>query len=182
MSSGGVFQLIANDGKADELIMASCLLKSRIAQIKKKRAAAGEKVVSPTLADLERTHVLFMHASFKPFAAFGMEYRKITPEGSVGYDSELQYNIPQAGDFFSDFGIRFTVSEVTSTASLNFVDGVGTGDDQYNDGTNVVVDGSGNVVANGQTLPVPVAFASYPGERIVESLSISVNANNESRL
>lgn len=184
MSSGGVFQLIANDGKADELIMASCLLKSRIAQIKKRRAAAGEKVISPTLGDLERTHVLFMHASFKPFAAFGMEYRKITPSGSPAWDAELNYNIPQAGDFFSDFGIKFTVSAPVVTGHItlpaNDVGGANTytiDDISYSQTANGILAQDGTGVNGGANVEHEVRFVSYPGERAVEKLSISVNAN-----
>jgi hypothetical protein len=165
MSSGGVFQLIANDGKADELIMATCLLKARIASM-------GDSM--PTLGDIERTHVLFMHSSFKPFAAFGMEYRKITPDGTVDWGNSLVYSIPQAGDFFSDFGIRFTCDNVTATTGY-LVD---------TDGDDIAAEAylqmpSGEIVADGLTprLNVPTRFTSYPGERAVAKLSFSVNAN-----
>jgi hypothetical protein len=161
MSSGGVFQLIANDGKADELIMATCLLKARIASM-------GE--AGPTLGDIERTHVLFMHSSFKPFAAFGMEYRKITPDGAPAWGASLTYSIPQAGDFFSDFGIRFTTAAVTCAASFAIPAGIAA--DTY------LQLPSGELRQNGgAALDAVAQFASYPGERAVEKLSFSVNAN-----
>jgi hypothetical protein len=171
MSSGGVFQLIANDGKADELIMATCLLKARIASM-------GDSM--PTLGDIERTHVLFMHSSFKPFAAFGMEYRKITPTGTVGWGNTLTYSIPQAGDFFSDFGIRFSVAALVAAGSGDTItlataytlNGTTLGD---------LLSGDGPVIAATTTTYADTVaaarWASYPGERAVAKLSFSVNAN-----
>ena len=68
MSAGAVFKLIANDGKADRMIMATDLLNERIKDIMCRRAAAG-KDPTPTLVDIERTHILFVNAHFKPFNA-----------------------------------------------------------------------------------------------------------------
>ena len=178
MSSGGVFQLIANDGKADELIMATCLLKARIAQIRARRAQQGEEVTAPTLGDIERTHVLYMHASFKPFAAFGMEYRKIQPTSGVAYASELIYAIPQAGDFFSDFGVRFTTTAATTAATSTLATGTTTdGTSTFTEADNAVVAGSGLIVDDGAAVTPEIRYVSYPGERIAEKLWISVNAN-----
>jgi hypothetical protein len=59
MSAGAVFSLIANDGSADRLIMATRLLNERIRDV---MGAGG-----PTLADIERTHTLFVNAHFRPF-------------------------------------------------------------------------------------------------------------------
>lgn len=66
MSAGGVFKLIANDGKADRMIMATELLNNRIKDIMCMRAKQGLEP-TPTLVDIERTHLLFVNAHFKPF-------------------------------------------------------------------------------------------------------------------
>lgn len=63
MSAGGVFKLIANDGKADRMIMATELLNQRIKDIMcmraKMRRPNGSFVdPTPTLVDIERTHIL----------------------------------------------------------------------------------------------------------------------------
>ena len=50
--------MIANDGKADRMIMATELLNQRIKDIMCARAKAGYPDPTPTLADIERTHVL----------------------------------------------------------------------------------------------------------------------------
>jgi hypothetical protein len=73
MSAGAVFKLIANDGKADRLIMATALLEQRIKEIRALRTQQGDVDTTPTLVDLERTHILYVNAHFKPFAAIGYE-------------------------------------------------------------------------------------------------------------
>ena len=79
MSAGAVFKLIANDGKADRMIMATKLLNQRIKDVMCARRRAGKADVTPTLVDLERTHILYVNAHFKPFAAIGYEYNKVRP-------------------------------------------------------------------------------------------------------
>lgn len=41
------------------------------------RAKQGFPDPTPTLVDIERTHILFVNAHFKPFAAIGYEYNKV---------------------------------------------------------------------------------------------------------
>jgi hypothetical protein len=38
------------------------------------RKRAGKADITPTLVDLERTHILYVNAHFKPFAAIGSSY------------------------------------------------------------------------------------------------------------
>jgi hypothetical protein len=58
MAAAGVFKLIANDGKADRMIMATELLNQRIKDIMCARSQDGMQDPTPTLVDLERTHIL----------------------------------------------------------------------------------------------------------------------------
>lgn len=67
MATAGIFKLIANDGKADRMIMATELLNRRIYDIMCMRAAQGFQDPTPTLVDIERTHILYVNAHFKPF-------------------------------------------------------------------------------------------------------------------
>jgi hypothetical protein len=62
-----------NDGKADRMIMATKLLNQRIKDVMCARRRAGKADITPTLVDLERTHILYVNAHFKPFAAIGYE-------------------------------------------------------------------------------------------------------------
>ena len=51
MATGGIFQLITNDGKQDRMLMASALLKQRIDTASANRAAQGLDP-TPTLYDI----------------------------------------------------------------------------------------------------------------------------------
>ncbi len=68
MATGGIFQLITNDGKQDRLLMASELLRNRLDAITANRKAnPAISDPTPTLLDIEKTHILFTNAHFKPF-------------------------------------------------------------------------------------------------------------------
>lgn len=96
MATGGIFKLITNDGKQDRLIMATELLQNRLAAIAAARAADPTIAdATPTLADIERTHILFMNAHFKPYAAIGYEYNKVPPQaGNVALGETVLFSIP----------------------------------------------------------------------------------------
>ena len=111
MSAGAVFKLIANDGKADRMIMATKLLNQRIKDVMCARRRAGKADVTPTLVDLERTHILYVNAHFKPFAAIGYEYNKVRPQsGNPQLGGGVTFSIPQFGDFFHDMVCRVRLS------------------------------------------------------------------------
>jgi len=87
MSTSGVFTLICNDGKQDALLNATELLRDRllkIAEEKRSKLPPSEwksQAALPTLAEIERTHLLFMRSTFKPFVSMASEYQKIKAEG-----------------------------------------------------------------------------------------------------
>ena len=119
MSAGGVFKLIANDGKPDKLLLATALLNQRISDVVCARRAQG-KDATPTLLDIERTHILFLNAHFKPFAAVGYEYNKVRANsGTPTFGGSVQFSIPQFGDFFHDMVLHTVINEVfTGTLTL----------------------------------------------------------------
>ena len=122
MSTGGIFTLITNDGKQDRMLMATQLLNTRLQQIQRMRTRNRVRDPTPTLVDIERTHILFMNAHFKPFAAIGYEYNKVQPQsGTANFGSEIQFSIPQFGDFFNDMVVNVKISEgdVAGTAPAN---------------------------------------------------------------
>ena len=121
MAVGAVYQIIANQGKMDNLLTANKFLQTRIQQIvcAKKRLANGNTNadVLPSLSDIEKTHILFVNAKYKPFVTTAMEYYKQSYGAQVAYGStNLQIQIPQFGDFFADMALRVTISAVTTTA------------------------------------------------------------------
>jgi len=116
MATGGIFQLITNDGKQDRMLMATALLNKRLLEIERMRARNPQiKDPTPTLVDIERTHILFMNAHFKPFAAIGYEYNKVQVQsGAARLGAEVQYSIPQFGDFFNDMVLHIKLSAVSA--------------------------------------------------------------------
>lgn len=141
MSTGGIFTIVTNDGKQDRMLMATDLLKARLRRIMRARAAAGMDP-TPTLVDIEKTHVLFMNAHFKPFAAIGFEYNKVRASaGTVTLDNTVQFSIPQFGDFFHDMVLHVRLAAVTASTTGYW------------------------------------RWCDYPGERLLEKVSFTVNGN-----
>ena len=52
MSTGGIFQLITNDGKQDRMLNATQLLNDRLMQIERHRQMSGARDSTPTLVDI----------------------------------------------------------------------------------------------------------------------------------
>jgi hypothetical protein len=192
MSAGAVFTLIANDGKADRMIMATKLLNQRIKDVMCARRNAGKADITPTLVDIERTHILFVNAHFKPFAAIGFEYNKVRPQsGNPALANGITFSIPQFGDFFHDMVGRMVLSPFQSSAQTALVanlpgggqetpqdwGGAGTGLPGGLQATYSYVDAFGNPVANEQQYRNLVRYCEYPGERIWQSVKFDVNGN-----
>jgi hypothetical protein len=109
--------LVSNQrGKQDRMLMATALLNKRLLEIERMRARNPQiKDPTPTLVDIERTHILFMNAHFKPFAAIGYEYNKTSVQsGTARLGSQVQFSIPQFGDFFNDMVLHIVLSSVTA--------------------------------------------------------------------
>lgn len=149
MATGGIFTLITNDGRQDRMLMATALLNKRLDIIQ--RARAADPLISdptPTLVDIEKTHILFMNAHFKPFAAIGYEYNKVrSSSGSPTLGSDIQFSIPQFGDFFHDMVLHLKLKQPTLSAT-------------------------------GLTSEQPLMrWCHYPGERVMKRVQFEVNGN-----
>lgn len=197
MSAGGVFKLIANDGKADAMIMATELLNTRIKEIMCLRAAQGAADPTPTLVDIERTHILFINSHFKPFAAIAYEYNKVrTNTGTAQFGGSVQYSIPQFGDFFNDMVINTVLSEAqatvgtvpafpayigpddqVTTASASISAEENPGDGVYTQYTYEYVDLQGNVLNTGSAAQNFVRYAEFIGQRLFKRVYFNVNGN-----
>jgi hypothetical protein len=155
MANGGIFTIITNDGKQDRMLMATALLHDRLDRIWKYKKSLNPTAkdddisVLPTLIDIEKTHILFTNAHFKPFAAIGFEYNKVKPtSGNVSLNSTLQFSIPQYGDFFHDIAFHCVLSQPTIT----------------------------NTATNASDQPA-MQWCTYPGERLLKTVSQEVNGN-----
>jgi len=198
MSAGGVFKLIANDGKADRMIMATELLNQRIKDIMCMRSTANPKAdPTPTLVDVERTHILFVNAHFKPFAAIAYEYNKVrTQSGSAAYGATVQYSIPQFGDFFNDMVVNAKLKAVSASnwaagnipafpadiGATNLAPGQSATDDVtngvYKRFTYAYVQQNGTVVDRATHVDKNfVRYCEYPGQRLFKEVKFEVNGN-----
>ena len=148
MSSGGVYSLLANDGKQDQMLMATDGLSRRLAAIRMARKDLPNP--TPTIADIEKTHVIFMNAHFKPFAAMGFEYNKVVANNPT-LGSKVQFSIPQFGDFFNDMVVHVKVNSPTVTFS--------------------------GTAANADADCALFRWCDFPGERLFQKVSFDVNGN-----
>ena len=157
MSTGGLFQLITNDGKQDRMLLATALLNTRLLDIEKMRKNSMARDPTPTLVDIERTHILFVNAHFKPYCAIAYEYNVVqVANGSPSLGpGTYQVSIPQFGDFFGDMTLRLGLASVTATNA-----------DYWND-----------PVAHPATGAELLAYVNNLGERIVKTVSFTVNGN-----
>lgn len=150
MATGGIFQLITNDGKQDRMLMASELLRTRLAAITAARTAnPAIQDPTPTLLDIEKTHIMFTNAHFKPFAAIGFEYNKTTASsGNSQLGSDITFSIPQFGDFFHDMVLYVQLKQPVMTVTA----------------------------ADASNQPL-MRWCPYPGERLLETCEFEVNGN-----
>lgn len=116
--TGGVFTLITNNGIQDKLIMAADRLMERMSEISKSRliglrnkypGLSDEQIVLkdynwiPTLASIEKTHIIFVNATFKPYVSIAHEYVKTGPRGGMArLGNRFNFTMPVSGEFISD--------------------------------------------------------------------------------
>ena len=141
-------------GKQDELIFADSLLQSRIKASKERRAKMIQSNVPgvspyPSLNEIEETHILFTNIKCKPFVKMAMEYSR-TPKSNVSLSSQVDFDIPQFGDFFSDMVVHVVIDKITA-----------------------------DVAGSNSTTPdvALVRYCDYPGERLFQSVSFTVNSS-----
>lgn len=96
------------------MLLATELLNKRLREIKRLRCKHPNiRDSTPTLIDIERTHILYMNAHFKPFVAIGYEYNKIgVQNGKPAFGQSCQFSIAQFGDFFADMCIHVVLKDL----------------------------------------------------------------------
>ncbi|MFA5176685.1 MAG: major capsid protein [Candidatus Omnitrophota bacterium] len=195
MSAGGIFKLLASDGRADRMVHATDMLNERIRSIMCQRRERGMDP-TPTLADIEKTHILFVNAHYRPFAAIAYEYTKVrTQSGNPTWGGHMQFSIPAYGEFFSDMVVHVTLGAVACTPSVvpafppaigaNVVtvatsqtsDVVNAAAHQYTLYTQEYVDAAGNVLTVGGAISNYTRYAEYPGERLFREVKFEITGN-----
>jgi hypothetical protein len=100
-------------GKLDALLTALPLLKRRINTIRQFKAKNGHPNPNPTPAELMKTHFLPVIDLFKPHVIAALEYHRQSPSSGGGdFGRETMYEIPLAGDLFSDCLLEVQFPEV----------------------------------------------------------------------
>jgi hypothetical protein len=137
MSTGGVFQLISNDGIQDQLLMATNDLTANIMNITRNKLSvlskqnpklsvqqliARDTAWMPTLAAIEQSHIVFINATFKPFASIAHEYSKTGPRGGkASLGTSCVFALPIVGDFINDTVLYVKLTGLSAKNSLDKV-------------------------------------------------------------
>ena len=139
------------------MITATQFLNKRLEHIAKHKHRIGEADITPTIADIEQTHIIYVAAHFKPHAAIAYEYDAIRADnGASRFGQQIQFNINQFGDFFNDMVLKLTVSETVAANA-----------DYWED-----------PVANPARGAELLQYVDNVGERIIESVKFAVNQNS----
>jgi hypothetical protein len=126
MSQGAIFKLMLRDERFDRFFTASDYLRQRLNAARARAASeaggAGAPPAPPTFADIEKTHLLYIHAAYRPYVSVASEYTRIKPIGdnvaSVGAaGGTIQFTFPSFGHFTSDMMIHVRVRAAGSPAA-----------------------------------------------------------------
>jgi hypothetical protein len=154
MSTGGVFQLITNDGRQDEMLLATSMLNANLANVKAANIAAGKADPEPTISDLQRTHIYHLKASFKPMVALAFEYQPTTAQSAAQFGAELVFSLQVFGEFINDLVVVVEIDAVSANnAAFWTVPGL---------------------TASGNEL---ISYVNHPGHRIFTRATFEVNGN-----
>lgn len=117
MPQGAVFKLVLRDERFDKFFTASDFLKDRLKDIEAMRAAGSLRQTAPTFTDIEKSHLLYIRSSYKPYVNIASEYSrtKASGDGTAGITASggtIQFTIPTNGHFTSDMAIHVKVKPI----------------------------------------------------------------------
>ncbi len=133
---GGVFTLITNTGIQDKLIMAADTLLRRITLISRARLVnlrqkypdlPDEVIVKkdydwmPTLANIEKSHIVFVNSTYKPYVSIAHEYSKAPVRGVASLGQTCGFTLPVNGEFVSDSVVHIRLENFAAISSLDKV-------------------------------------------------------------
>jgi hypothetical protein len=117
MSTGGVFRIQNNVGQIDENLIAREKLakvmqiigQRRLHALRREKPGVPDEFLMkqdtswmPTLAEIEKSHVIFVNSSFKPFVSTASEYSKKAPENGAKLGNKIRFTLPIHGQFIND--------------------------------------------------------------------------------
>ena len=133
---GGVFTLITNNGIQDKLIMATDKLMDHITHISKARLAnlrlkypnlKDNDIVKkdydwmPTLPSIEKSHIVFVNSTFKPYVSIAHEYSKTLPRGGRAIlGQSFNFTMPVYGEFINDAVVHIRLIVLCHYKFINF--------------------------------------------------------------
>lgn len=122
MSNSAIFNLLLADERNDKFFTASAALAKRLASVKESRKKAGDDIIQPTFRDIEKTHVNYLAAHYRPYVAVSAEYIKVKSSGTSVLTSsasnKLVFKFPIYGQFTSDMVMHIKTGALGSeTAS-----------------------------------------------------------------
>ena len=120
MSQGAIFKLVLRDERFDKFFTASDYLRQRLDAIRVKRK--NETNPQPTFIDIERSHILYIHAAYRPYVSVASEYARVKASGdgnsSIGLSGgTLQFTFPTFGHFTSDMAIHVRFKPIGSASA-----------------------------------------------------------------
>ena len=139
MSIGSVFTIMNNIGLQDKLIMATDELHKRIKLIEEQNLAEmrqmkefkglsdetikkKDKSYLPTLAQIDKQHIIFVHSSYKPFVTIAHEYSKTMPRGGPAkLGQSFNFTMPVYGEFINDAVVHIKLENFSAISSLDKV-------------------------------------------------------------
>ena len=141
---GGVFTLITNNGIQDKLIMASDTLMKRITEISKEKLiklrseypnltdeaiARSDYNWMPKLADIEKSHIVFVNSTYKPYVSIAHEYSKTLPRGGTAkLGQSFNFTLPVNGEFVNDAVVHIRLegfSAIDAADKVRYVEFLG---------------------------------------------------------
>lgn len=137
MSIGGPFQLITNTGIQDKLIYATSKLLQQVNRYGCKKLSilreqypgkTDEELLKidqswiPAINYIERTHIVHVNGSYKPFVALAHEYSKTLPsQGKPALGNTFSFTLPIIGDFINDCVVYMKLKNFSAVSSLDKV-------------------------------------------------------------
>ena len=133
---GGVFTLITNNGVQDKLIMAADKLLDRITLISRARLInlrgkypnmSDEEIAQtdynwmPRLSDIEKTHIIFVNSTFKPYVSIAHEYSKAPVRGLPKLGQTVHFTLPIIGEFVNDLVVHIRLEKFAALSSQDKV-------------------------------------------------------------
>jgi hypothetical protein len=159
MTSGGIFILLANDGKQDAMLLDSVGLNQKITQLE---IAAQNRTISspPDTRDISRAGWFNpLLRDFKPLMAIAYEYQSQVSQNTPQWGNDFIVTAPLYGEFINDVYLQFQIDSVTAPNASYWT----------NPGTSTPMGAEA------------IAYVKYPGHQMMNNVLFEVNGNQLDR-